>query len=108
MNLSTEIRSQIEKDIQDNKVMVYIKGTPQSPQCGFSAQVVQILDNYGVKYGSKNVLEDEELRDGIKLFTDWPTIPQIFISGEFIGGCDIMNELAQSGELEKMLKVSKK
>ena len=104
MSLSPELRSQIEKDIQDNKVMLYMKGTPQSPMCGFSGRVVQILNHFGVTYGSKNILENEALREGIKEFSEWPTIPQLFISGEFIGGCDIVTELAQNGELEKMLE----
>ncbi len=103
MSLTAELRLQIENDIKDNKVMLYIKGTPQSPLCGFSARVVQMLDYHGVKYGFKNILEDEELREGIKEFTEWPTIPQVFIAGEFIGGCDILTELSQNGELEKLL-----
>ena len=104
MSLSPELRAQIKKDIQENKVMLYMKGTPQSPMCGFSARVVQILDHHGVKYGAKNILENEALREGIREFTDWPTIPQIFIGGEFVGGCDIVTELAQNGELAKMLE----
>ena len=99
-----DIKQQIEKDIKDNKVMIYMKGTPDFPQCGFSGQVVSVLKSYDVPFKAKNILEDPELRQGIKEFTDWPTIPQIFINGEFVGGCDILTEMHQSGELRKLLE----
>ena len=99
-----DIKQQIEKDIKDNKVMVYMKGTPDSPQCGFSMQVITILKSYQVPLGAKNVLQDPQLRQGIKDYSDWPTIPQIFINGEFIGGCDIISEMHQNGELKKLLE----
>ena len=99
-----DTKQQIEKDIKDNKVMLYMKGTPEAPQCGFSAQVVSILKSYNVPIMAKNVLADPDLRQGIKDFTDWPTIPQIFINGEFIGGCDILVEMNQNGELKKLLE----
>ncbi len=98
-----DIKQQIEKDIKDNKIMIYMKGTPDSPQCGFSGQVVSILKSYNVSFGAKNVLADPELRQGIKDYSDWPTIPQIFINGKFIGGCDILTEMNQNGELKRLL-----
>lgn len=93
----------IRNDLEQNDVMLYIKGTPAMPLCGFSSVVVKILSMLEVKFGSKNVLDDIELREGIKSFTDWPTIPQLYIKGEFIGGCDIVKELYQSGELFQIL-----
>ena len=99
-----DIKQQIEKDIKDNKVMLYMKGTPDSPQCGFSSQVANILKSYKIPFGAKNVLENPELRQGIKDYSDWPTIPQIFINGEFVGGCDIVMEMHQNGELKKLFE----
>lgn len=84
--------------------MLFMKGTPEQPQCGFSAQVVRILHAEGTEFASANVLEDWDLREGIKKFSDWPTVPQVYIDGEFVGGCDVMTSLYQSGELEDMLK----
>jgi monothiol glutaredoxin len=94
----------IKADITANDVMLYMKGTPMFPQCGFSARVIQILTHMGVPFQSANVLEDAELRDGIKNFSQWPTIPQLYVKGEFVGGCDIVSEMFQSGELETLLK----
>ena len=99
----SNVHDQIAKDIKENKIMIYIKGTPDAPQCGFSAQAVSVLKSYGIPVGAKNVLADPAIRQGIKEFTEWPTIPQIFINGTFIGGCDIIMELHNSGELKKML-----
>lgn len=96
--------ARIEKDIADNTVMLYMKGTALFPQCGFSARVVQILNHLNVPFASANVLEDPALRDGIKHFSNWPTIPQLYVGGEFVGGCDIVTEMFQSGELETLLK----
>ena len=93
----------IQSDIQQNPVMLYMKGTAMFPQCGFSARVVQILTHMGVPFQTANVLEDAELREGIKQFSQWPTIPQLYVKGEFVGGCDIVTEMYQSGELEEML-----
>ncbi len=101
--LTEEIKQKIEKDIKGNKVMLYMKGTPEAPMCGFSAQVVNILNSYKIPFKSFNILEDEEVRQGIKEYAEWPTIPQLYVNGEFIGGCDITMELHQSGELEKIL-----
>ena len=93
----------IENEVKSNDVVLFMKGTPQFPQCGFSGQVVQILDHLGVSYKGLNVLENEELRNGIKTFSNWPTIPQLYVKGEFIGGCDIVREMFQSGELASYL-----
>jgi monothiol glutaredoxin len=93
----------IQNEVTENPVLLYMKGTAMFPQCGFSARVVQILSHLGVPFKTANVLEDAELRDGIKQFSHWPTIPQLYVSGEFVGGCDIITEMFQSGELETLL-----
>jgi monothiol glutaredoxin len=95
---------QIRKDIADNDVVMFMKGSPSMPQCGFSATVVQVLNHLGVAYKGVNVLESAELRQGIKEFSSWPTIPQLYVKGEFIGGCDIVREMFQSGELETLFR----
>ncbi len=95
--------TKIQSEIDQNKVMLFMKGTAMFPQCGFSARVVQILTHAGVAFATANVLEDAELRDGIKQFSNWPTIPQLYVDGEFVGGCDIVTELYQSGELQELL-----
>ena len=94
----------IKSEIDANDVMLFMKGSPQFPQCGFSAAVVQILNYLGVEYGSMNVLADEDVRQGIKSFSDWPTIPQLYVKGEFIGGCDIVKEMFENGELRPMFQ----
>jgi len=94
----------IDNEVKANDVVLFMKGTPQFPQCGFSGQVVQILDHLGVTYKGLNVLENAELRDGIKAYSNWPTIPQLYVKGEFVGGCDIVREMFQAGELEQTLK----
>jgi monothiol glutaredoxin len=94
---------EIQKSIDSSEVMLFMKGTPLFPQCGFSARVVQILKHAGVPFSSVNVLENPEIRDGIKEFSNWPTIPQLYVKGEFIGGCDIVTEMYQSGELTTLL-----
>jgi monothiol glutaredoxin len=99
-----EIKQQIDNDVKSNKVMVYMKGTPEMPMCGFSAQAINIIKSYGVPFKSVNILENEEIRSAIKEYSDWPTIPQIYVNGEFIGGCDIVTELHENGELAKMIK----
>jgi monothiol glutaredoxin len=93
----------ISADIAENPVMLYMKGNAMFPQCGFSARVVQILTHLGVPFKTANVLEDPALRDGIKQFSNWPTIPQLYVKGEFVGGCDIVTEMFQSGELSTLL-----
>ena len=94
----------IKKDIADNDVVLFMKGTPMMPQCGFSAAVVQVLTNSGVKFKGVNVLADNEIRQGIKDFSNWPTIPQLYVKGEFIGGCDIVREMFEKGELKTLLE----
>lgn len=98
------IFEQIKKDITTNDVVLYMKGTAAFPQCGFSAAVVQVLSQLGVAFKDVNVLEDSNIRQGIKDFTNWPTIPQLYIKGEFVGGCDIVREMFVSGELQDLLK----
>lgn len=99
-----DIFSEIKKEISENRVMLYMKGTPAMPQCGFSARVAQILQHLGVQgYGYANILEDQEKRQGIKDFTDWPTIPQLYIDGEFVGGSDIIMQMFQNGELQQLI-----
>ena len=94
------IQDWIDNEVKTNDVGVFMKGTPAFPQCGFSGQVVQILDYLGVEYKGVNVLTSDDLRQGIKEYGDWPTIPQIYVKGEFVGGCDIMREMFQAGELK--------
>src|ERR1700677_29463 len=102
--MANPVSERITADITAHPVMLYMKGNAMFPQCGFSARVVQILTHMGVPFQSANVLEDAELRDGIKSFSQWPTIPQLYVKGEFVGGCDIISEMFQSGELETLLK----
>jgi monothiol glutaredoxin len=97
------IQAAIKSKIESNPVMLFMKGTPQFPQCGFSAAVIQILDYLGVDYATENVLADPAIRQGVKDYSDWPTIPQLYVKGEFVGGCDIVREMFQSGELKQFL-----
>ena len=99
-----DVQKKIADDVTKNPIVIYAKGIKGQPQCGFSAAVMEIFDNLGAKYEVRNVLADPAIRDGIKQFTNWPTIPQIFISGQFVGGCDIVRELYQNGELATMVK----
>ena len=94
----------IDNEVKGTDVVLFMKGTPQFPQCGFSGQVVQILDYLGLDYKGVNVLADQEIREGIKQYSNWPTIPQLYVKGEFIGGCDIIREMFQSGELQNHLQ----
>jgi monothiol glutaredoxin len=100
----TAINEWIDSQVKSNDVVLFMKGTPTFPQCGFSGQVVQILDYLGVTYSGVNVLESDELRQGIKMFSDWPTIPQLYVKGEFVGGADIVREMFQAGELQRLLE----
>ena len=100
----TDINAFIDDKVKNNDVFLFMKGSPDFPQCGFSGQVVQILNYLGVEYQSANVLEDQELREGIKAYTNWPTIPQLYVKGEFVGGADIVREMFQQGELRKHLE----
>lgn len=101
--MENQIFADIKARIDEAPVMLFMKGTPLFPQCGFSARVVQILKQVGVAFSSVNVLEDAEIREGIKAFSNWPTIPQLYVKGEFIGGCDIVTEMYQAGELQTLL-----
>jgi monothiol glutaredoxin len=99
---SMSIEQFIDNEVKSNDVVVFMKGTPQFPMCGFSGQVVQILDHIGVPYKGLNVLDSDELRNGIKVYSNWPTIPQLYVKGEFVGGCDIVREMFQSSELQQL------
>ncbi len=99
-----DTNEKIKKIIKENKVCLFMKGTPDTPQCGFSMTVTNILKHLNIEFKSINVLDDENLRQGIKDFSDWPTIPQLYIKEEFIGGCDIVKELFEKGELQKLFK----
>ncbi|GAB4426445.1 MAG: Grx4 family monothiol glutaredoxin [Turneriella sp.] len=99
-----EKKQEIDKDVKANKVVLFMKGTKEFPQCGFSARVVQILNQHGADFVTRDVLSDPVLRDAIKQYSDWPTLPQLYINGEFIGGCDIVTEMAQKNELAPLLR----
>jgi monothiol glutaredoxin len=99
----SDITTWIDNEVKSNDVVLFMKGTPTFPQCGFSGQVVQILDYLGVDYKGVNVLENMDVRDGIKEYSNWPTIPQLYVKGEFVGGCDIIREMFQEGELQSYL-----
>tara|TARA_Y100000996_G_scaffold400409_1_gene370366 strand:+ start:500 stop:838 length:339 start_codon:yes stop_codon:yes gene_type:complete len=101
--IENEIKLKIKNEIDSSKVLLFMKGTPIFPQCGFSSTVVQILTSVGAKFNSVDVLKDQDIRQGIKEYSDWPTIPQLYINGEFIGGCDIITEMYESGELSKLM-----
>mgnify|MGYP000368251907 FL=1 len=99
-----DVKTNINKYINENEICLFMKGTPDSPQCGFSMAVSNILKHLNVEFKGVNVLESEELRQGIKDFSDWPTIPQLYIKGKFVGGCDIVKEMFETGELKKLLE----
>lgn len=100
----TDTATRIKSEIDSSPVTVFMKGTAVFPQCGFSARVVQILSHLNVPFKSVNVLEDAEIREGIKAYSNWPTIPQVYVNGEFVGGCDIVSEMFQEGELQKLME----
>ena len=102
--MANDVFERIQTEINEAPVMLYMKGTAMFPQCGFSARVVQILTHMGVPFKTANVLEDMELREGIKQFSQWPTIPQLYVKGEFVGGCDILREMYEAGELKTFLE----
>ena len=102
--MDQQVKEQIEKEINDNKICLFMKGTPDAPQCGFSMAVSNILKILNVEFKGVNVLENQNLREGIKVFSDWPTIPQLYVKNEFIGGCDIVKEMYESGELTKLFE----
>ena len=101
--MERDVQKEIDNDVKTNSVLLYMKGSPQFPQCGFSATVAQILNHVGIEYASRDVLSDPEIRSGIKTYANWPTIPQLYIKGEFVGGCDIVREMFETGELQEML-----
>jgi monothiol glutaredoxin len=105
-NANNIVFERIKQDVTSNSVVLYMKGTPVFPQCGFSAAVVQILSELGVKFKGIDVLTDPEIRQGIKEFSSWPTIPQLYVKGEFVGGCDIIREMAETGELKELLETN--
>lgn len=100
----SSINDWIDSEVKTNDVVVFMKGTPSFPQCGFSGQIVQIMDYMGAEYKGVNVLTSDDLRQGIKEYSDWPTIPQLYVKGEFVGGCDIVREMFQAGELKQLLE----
>jgi len=100
----SDIQKQIDAEVKGTDVVLFMKGTPQQPMCGFSAQVVQILDHLGVRYKGVDVLASDALRQGIKEYSNWPTLPQLYVKGEFVGGCDIVREMFQAGELQTHLQ----
>lgn len=102
--MSDEVSARIERDVRENPILIFMKGTPTFPQCGFSGLTVRIFQEFGVPFETRNVLEDPELRQAIKAFSDWPTIPQVYVGGRFIGGSDIVRELFESGELAKIVE----
>ena len=99
----TNVHKSLDEAVKANDVLLFMKGTPTFPQCGFSSTVVQMLDYLGVEYQAVNVLEDQAVREGIKTFSDWPTIPQLYVKGEFVGGCDIVKEMFEAGELRDFM-----
>ena len=101
--MENQIKEQIQNTIDKNNIVLFMKGTPVFPQCGFSAAVIQVLSHLQVKFNSVNVLEDMDIREGIKHYSDWPTIPQLYVKGEFVGGCDIIREMFETGELSTFL-----
>ena len=105
--METQTQERIRREIETGDVVLFMKGTPEAPQCGFSHQVSQVLAHLGVAFHSVDVLADAEIRQGIKEYSDWPTIPQLYVKGEFVGGCDIVREMFQSGELQRHLDEKK-
>ncbi|MGR3453152.1 Grx4 family monothiol glutaredoxin [Pseudooceanicola sp.] len=100
----SDVKTSIEDTVKANDVVLYMKGTKEMPQCGFSSRVAGVLNYMGVQYADVNVLADEEIRQGIKEYSDWPTIPQLYVKGEFVGGCDIITEMTLSGELDQLFE----
>ncbi len=100
----SDVNDWIDNVVKTNDIVLFMKGTPEQPQCGFSGRVVQMLDYLGTPYSGVNVLDSDNLRQGIKDYTDWPTVPQLYVKGEFVGGCDILTEMFQSGELKKTME----
>ena len=99
--MTDAVQTSIDNAVKGNDVLLFMKGTPTFPQCGFSSVVVQVLDYLGVEYQAVNVLENQDVREGVKAYSDWPTIPQLYVKGEFVGGCDIVKEMFEAGELKE-------
>jgi len=106
--MANDVQAQIDETVKKNKVLIYMKGNPTFPMCGFSAATIQIFDSLNVPYETVDVLENAAIREGIKRYSNWPTIPQVYINGEFIGGCDIIREMHASGELEPLVRAAVK
>ena len=105
--MADDVKSSIDEQVKKSKILVFMKGNPEFPQCGFSAHTVGILQSYGVPFDTVDVLADPAVREGVKEYSNWPTIPQIFVKGKFVGGCDILNEMHEKGELAPLLKSAK-
>lgn len=103
--MSKEVLEKIQSDVASHRVILYMKGSKQMPLCGFSARVVNILNDLGVDFETRDILKDERLRQAIKEFSNWPTLPQLYINGQFVGGCDIVTEMHRSGQLQKLLEI---
>lgn len=103
--MNPELKAEFDKLVQENEVVLFMKGNADFPMCGFSARVTQILNHVGTKFVDINVLENETIREGIKEYSNWPTIPQLYIKGEFVGGCDIISEMFEAGELQEMIEI---
>ena len=101
--MSEDVQKKIDETVKGNKVVIFMKGTPSFPQCGFSAATVAVLNDLGVSFKAVNVLEDNEIREGVKRYSNWPTIPQVFVGGQFVGGCDIVREMHAAGELKPLV-----
>ncbi len=106
--MSDSVKQQIDQVVKDNDIVLFMKGTPDFPQCGFSQRVSAILNSYELPFSTVNVLLNNDVREGIKVYSDWPTIPQLYVKAEFVGGCDIISEMHESGELEELLAPLKK
>ena len=104
--MADSVQAHIDETVKNNKVLIYMKGNPTFPMCGFSAATIQIFDSLGVPYETVDVLQNPAIRDGIKRYSNWPTIPQIYVNGEFIGGCDIIQEMHSRGELEPLVRAA--
>jgi len=106
--MSNPVQDKISQQVKDNPILIFMKGTPTFPQCGFSAAVIEVFNSLGAKYQTVNVLDDPDIRDGIKQYSNWPTIPQIYIQGKFVGGCDIVREMHSRGELAPLVQAATK